>query len=125
MTVLAYPDTHHIALPLVGTMSSTNLPSIDLGKKASELEVRAQGILLIHSDGRVKHLLVDIELDMDGIWIASSRKFDVYGVGDSEQEALSDYKVMLLDYYQDLLQDEAILGPHLDDELQRLKSLIG
>ncbi len=36
----------------------------------------------------------------DGLYIASDEIFDVYGDGDTEYEAVVDYKISLLDYYQ-------------------------
>ena len=47
----------------------------------------------------VQPLTITIE-HADGLYIASDEIFDIYGDGDTEYEALEDYKVSLIDYYQ-------------------------
>lgn len=47
----------------------------------------------------VQPLTITIE-QSDGLYIVSDEIFDVYGDGDTEYEAVEDYKISLLDYYQ-------------------------
>jgi hypothetical protein len=54
----------------------------------------------------VQPLFVMIELDDDGSYIASDDLFAVYGVGDTSSDALQDYAVSLIDYY-DLIATRA------------------
>lgn len=44
-------------------------------------------------------LIVSIE-HSNGLFIVSDNLFGVYGDGDNEYEALEDYKISLIDYYQ-------------------------
>jgi len=48
----------------------------------------------------VQPLLVTLERDEDGYYIVSDDEFAVYGDGYSIEEAVEDYKVSLIDYYQ-------------------------
>jgi hypothetical protein len=48
----------------------------------------------------IQLLLVTIEQDEDGCYIASDDEFTVYGDGDTPDEALQDYVVSLIDYYE-------------------------
>jgi hypothetical protein len=52
-------------------------------------------------------LLVRLEKNEDGSFVVSDEVFVVYGVGDTEREALQDYLVSLVDYYE-LLAERAI-----------------
>ena len=47
----------------------------------------------------VQPLPITIE-QSDGLYIANDEIFDVYGDGDTEYEAVEDYKISLLDCYQ-------------------------
>jgi hypothetical protein len=51
-------------------------------------------------------LLVTSEQDEDGLYIVADDVFGVYGDGESEQEALEDYKVSLVDFYELASQDD-------------------
>ncbi len=62
----------------------------------------------------VQPLTITIE-QSDGLYIVSDEIFDVYGDGDTEYEAVKDYKISLLDYYQ-----LAESGAHKDEQNQAL-----
>jgi len=62
----------------------------------------------------VQPLTITIE-QSDGLYIVSDEIFDVYGDGDTEYEAVEDYKISLLDYYQ-LAESRA----HEDEQNQAL-----
>ncbi len=56
-------------------------------------------------------------------WVAPER-FVLHGAGVTPQEAVSDYACALLDYFEDLRRDRAILAPHLTEHLEYMESLI-
>ena len=68
-------------------------------------------------------LLITVELDEDGYYIASDDIFAVYGDGSTANEALQDYIVSLLDYYQ-LLSARAEDDPPTQVLFRRLQSFI-
>jgi len=63
--------------------------------------------------------LLSVETDVDGAMLAyeSHPRFNVYGVGDTHEEAIADLASMLLDYYRELLESEANLSRHLQRQL--------
>ena len=67
--------------------------------------------------------LITVELDEDGYYIASDDIFAVYGDGSTANEALQDYIVSLLDYYQ-LLSARAEDDPPTQVLFRRLQSFI-
>jgi len=69
-------------------------------------------------------LLVNVEKSED-IYIASSPYLDVYEVGDNKDEALKSFLVEVGVYFQELKEDENILGPHLREELRTLYRIFG
>lgn len=48
----------------------------------------------------------------------------LYGVGDTVEEALADYKLVLVDYYEVLEAESWRLAPHLYKHLQALRELL-
>jgi hypothetical protein len=58
----------------------------------------------------VQPLLLTLERDEDGCYIASDDQFAVYGDGGTLAEALQDYIVSLIEYYE-------ILAARADDDL--------
>jgi hypothetical protein len=48
----------------------------------------------------VMPLLVTLEQDEDGSYVVADDQFLVYGHGDTREQAISDYVVSLIDYYQ-------------------------
>ena len=61
----------------------------------------------------------------EGYWIVSSLDLDTYGVGDNKTDAITNFISVLFDYYQELLNEEEILGPHLISELTKLRLYLG
>jgi hypothetical protein len=53
----------------------------------------------------VQPLAVKIEYS-DGLYIASDDLFGIYGDGNNENDALEDYRVSLLDYYELMIKSE-------------------
>jgi hypothetical protein len=53
-------------------------------------------------------LLITLEQDEDGSYLASEDLFGVYGEGSTPSEAVEDYLVSLIDYYQ-------LIGTRVDD----------
>ncbi len=69
-------------------------------------------------------LMIEFEPDEDGGIVASSSKFPVYGVGDSEQEAADDFIGMLIDLFEELKGSEPLLSSALLHQLRNLKSML-
>ncbi len=79
------------------------------------------------ADGRyaVKRGCVSLKIEYDGIqYVASDAFSDVYGCGDTSQEAIEDYTVELYGHFDELIEREAILARGLRDDLARLRSVI-
>lgn len=64
---------------------------------------------------------VDYEEDY---YIVSDDRFLRYGTGASLAEAKEDYGYALLEYYDDLIELEDCLAPHLAYDLQELRNVI-
>ena len=56
--------------------------------------------------------------------VAYDTLVNVYGVGATAVEAISDYKSMLLDLYDELEASQAVLSSSLQQQWRRLRSLI-
>lgn len=66
-----------------------------------------------------KHPLpICVERDTDGLVVASDDIFNVYGVGESWDEAISDYKSSLVEFFE-------IIGGGQDSESRRLLQHLG
>jgi hypothetical protein len=66
---------------------------------------------------------VTIEQDLDGSWVASDGVFAVYGDGPTRGEAIQDYVLSLLDYYQ-LVSARADSTPENRTMWQRLRQYL-
>ena len=73
---------------------------------------------------KVAWLDVEIESTDDGYFIASNPEIQTYGVGNTHQEATSDFLNMLVDLFQELTDSEDVLAPHLLKELTYLRGIV-
>jgi len=53
-----------------------------------------------------RNLEIFLEQDDDGTWIASDTVVDVYGTGESKEEAIDDYCVSLIEFYEILSENQ-------------------
>lgn len=60
----------------------------------------------------------------EGYYLVSDDKFLRYGTGATLAEAKEDYGYALLEYYDDLIELEECLAPHLAYDLQELRNTI-
>jgi predicted RNase H-like HicB family nuclease len=68
-------------------------------------------------------LFVILEWDEDQ-WLATHPDLGVFGVGETRRDAVNDFQLMLVEYYEDLRESEEILAPHLQMQLYALSNLI-
>jgi len=71
-----------------------------------------------------EQIIVNIEQMEDGLWIARNTTIMTHGVGFTCEEALEDYKEMLIDYFKCLVESERALAPHLFRQLELLRTIL-
>lgn len=72
----------------------------------------------------VQPLIVTLERDDDGSYLASDDKSVVYGLGDTPGEAMEDYIKSLTEYYR-LIERETVAGNvHAQSHLDRIREYI-
>ena len=98
--------------PDASTSASDNVLGVQLLRQLPEDRYRLR-----------RPLLLVLHRTHDYYWVAPER-FVLHGVGATPQEAVSDYACALLDYFEDLRRDRAILAPHLTEHLEYMESLI-
>ena len=77
------------------------------------------------SDYRLRQpLLLSIETDATGAMVVSESQFNMYGVGDTLEEAVADFVSMLIDYHEELSQSGPALSDHLRRQALALRSVI-
>lgn len=78
----------------------------------------------VHPEVRIAiPLPVSIDVEADGTFIVADEVFAVYGEGISEHDALKDYVVSLVDFF-DLVMSEAEQNPAADSLAQRLRTYL-
>ncbi len=65
---------------------------------------------------------VRIRLDADRVFV-SDDQLDLYGVGDTVEEAKQDYWLAVQDYYADLSQHAEHLAEHMEEHLRFLRPI--
>lgn len=66
-------------------------------------------------------ILLTQEIGEQGETIVFDDGFDVYGVGETTQEAVGEYASMLVDLFQELVASEDALSCHLRQQLRTLR----
>lgn len=69
-------------------------------------------------------LVLTVEVDEAGLLVVFEPQLNVYGVGNSLEEAISDFTSMLRDLWQELEASEATLSSHLRAQLAHLRTLL-
>ena len=67
---------------------------------------------------------VIIEKDGD-IFIITDHEINMYGVGNTEEEAAEDYKSVVVEYFESLSASEKVLGENLKRHLYYLRAKLG
>lgn len=84
--------------------------------------------LFVRDLGHLKYRLrcpLPVVLEVDGPHVvAYSHDLDMFGWGDVEDEALLDFKGSVCELYENLREDPAALGPHLQRVLRHLEEMI-
>jgi hypothetical protein len=84
--------------------------------------------LFLRDLGHPKYRLrsaLPVVLEVDGPHVvAYSHDLDMFGWGDVEDEALLDFKGSVCELYENLREDPAALGPHLQRVLRHLEEMI-
>lgn len=60
----------------------------------------------------------------DGIYVVSDAVSDQYGAGSDLDEAVAEYSEMLIEFYEELLDSEDVLAPHLRAQLSHLRVIL-
>ena len=60
----------------------------------------------------------------DGYILVSDYRFNIFGTGQSLNEAFDEYSSMLVDYYQELTRSECELSEYLKEQLTKLESIL-
>jgi len=69
-------------------------------------------------------LLLSIETDASGATVVSESQFNMYGIGDTLEDAIADFVSMLIDYYKELTESESELSCHLRRQALALRRII-
>jgi hypothetical protein len=103
-------------------LSGVSHPVLD-GEQATFIAVPIKG----SDDGRyaVKRGELTLRIEHDGIqYVVSDAFSDVYGSGDTIDDAVEDYTAELYGHFDELIEREPILARGLRDDLARLRSVI-
>jgi hypothetical protein len=71
-----------------------------------------------------KPIIVLAEYSNEGYWLVTNPDIYTHGMGTSCEEAVNDFENVLFDYFNELVNSEDVLAPHLKSQLNYLKSLI-
>ena len=82
--------------------------------------------MLIDSAHTLLRAPVQLQLEQseEGYWIATNPRIMTYGTGDSIEAAATDFLSMLKDLFDELVNSENVLAPHLLEELEYLRTLL-
>lgn len=72
----------------------------------------------------VQPLLIMLTRDEDGGVTVFSLELNLYGIGETVEEAINDFISMLIDLYEELNASEAVLSTHLVQRLRELRNVI-
>jgi hypothetical protein len=59
-----------------------------------------------------------------GGYLVSDDFVYLYGMGETQNEAINEYKSMLIDLFEELISSEKVLSPNLQEQLKYLRSII-
>ncbi len=71
-----------------------------------------------------QELVITIEEDDDGRYVAGCDLFCTYGLGRTEEEAKTNYEFALREDAEWLIKHEGNLGKRLQDELERIRQFL-
>ena len=64
------------------------------------------------------------EQTQEGYWIVTNPQIMTHGMGDTCEQGVDDFKDMLFDYFKELVESETVLAPHLENQLNYLRSIL-
>ncbi len=85
----------------------------------------ASRVLLDPSETLLRRMVVlDVEPTRDGRWLATNAAIATHGVGDTPDEAVLDFEEMMFGLFRELVRSEEVLAPHLQRQLEYLRSVL-
>jgi len=69
-------------------------------------------------------ITLDVEKTEAGDWLVSDPVMATYGTGDTLDAAVQDFGSMLRDLFEELLATESVLAPHLQRQLDYLRTIV-
>ena len=64
------------------------------------------------------------EQTQEEYWIITNPQIMTYGIGDTCEQGVDDFKEMLFDYFKELVESEEVLAPNLENQLKYLISIL-
>jgi len=96
----------------------SSLPPKDRQRLLRQAEDRAASL----DRAIAQHIPTVIERDGDH-YLVSDEVVNMYGIGETVEEAMADYRSMLVEYYESLLEDADRLSAHLRAHLELLRQI--
>ena len=110
---MAHVATHLIRQPIYSAVTT------DADQRALYAIVNLPGGYALHTP-----LVVTVERDEEGLFVASVEDLQAFGVGSTQPDAASDFGASLVERYVLLVDDEPSLVAGLHSELADLRRLI-
>lgn len=120
MTVYV-PPLEKIKISDLQLSSDTDSQFQEISKKVIEDNLIDYQEVLIRFHLSSHALILKLGKTSKGYWIATSDEFTTYGNGNSAVAAIQNFVEILEEYYQELIDEEDILGPFLKKELSNLR----
>ncbi len=98
-------------------------------KKEISLPTNSQSLYLLNQIENpryylLRNILLDIEIDENGEVVASDSRLNVYGVGETVEQAINEFSSMLVDLFDELEDSKDVLSYHLRQQLDYLRTIL-
>lgn len=99
---------------------STTVPTF------ARLEVPPSQIYLVDTSGRYlkQPIILSVEWVDEGYWLATNAEILTHGAGDTVNEAVAEFRSMLVDLFLELTDSEDSLGDNLKRQLEYLRTVL-
>lgn len=72
----------------------------------------------------LRKTLLNMETGEGGELVVFESQLNIYGVGETEEEAVGDFVSMLVDLFKELIDSEDILSHHLHQQLKTIRAIL-